>query len=146
MRWGLSLDQPPASGRSPLAASGVALAGANAGPAGELTAEELLALPLGGVRLAVLSACDTGRGVGVPGQGVLGLQAAVLASGARALLMSAWGVPDEATSLLMAEFYEGLWGEGRPPAAALRRAQAAVRAVYDAPRAWAGWVLVGDVF
>lgn len=134
--------------RSPLATSGIALAGANTGPHGNLTAEEIVGLDLRTARLVVLSACDTGRGAEVTGQGVLGLQAAVQAAGARALLMSLWPVSDNATATLMASFYHGLWEEKRSPAAALRHAQAEVRArpEWEAPRFWAGWSLVGDVF
>ena len=137
---------PP--GRSPLAMSGLALAGANDGPHGNLSAEEIVGLRLDRTSLAVLSACDTGRGDEVPGQGVLGLQAAVQAAGARALLMSLWPVPDDATAALMGAFYRCLWVEGLTPAEALRHAQAAVRtrAGWGAPVCWAGWSLVGDVF
>ena len=136
-------------GRSPLAESGLALAGANTGPAeGRLTAEELVGLDLSAARLVVLSACDTGRGAEVTGQGVLGLQAAVGAAGARSLLMSLWPVPDAATAALMAAFYRGLWADGLGPAEALRNAQAEVRSApgWSAPEFWAAWVLVGDAF
>src|SRR5690606_16904326 len=74
--------------RNPLAESGLALAGANDGPGGALTAEELVGLDLSGTRLVVLSACATGRGTEVTGQGVLGLQASFTAAGVRSLLMS----------------------------------------------------------
>jgi len=138
----------PSPGRSPLAESGLVLAGANRGPHGNLSAEEILGLRLERARLVVLSACDTGRGAEVPGQGVLGLQASLQAAGARALLMSLWPVPDDATAALMGAFYRGLWLEGLAPADALRQAQAAVRrrAGWGAPVCWAGWSLVGDVF
>ena len=135
-------------GRNPLAESGLALAGANAGASGLLSAEEMVGLDLRGARLVVLSACDTGRGAEVTGQGVLGLQAAVQAAGARALLMSLWPVDDDATAALMSAFYRGLWRDGLGPAEALRQAQAAVRAEarWRAPAFWAGWSLVGDAF
>lgn len=136
-------------GRSPLAESGLAFAGANAGPQGTLTAEEIVGIDLSRARLVVLSACDTGRGAEVTGQGVLGLQAAVGAAGARALLMSLWPVDDGATAALMTAFYRGLWAERLGPAEALRHAQAAVRAdaahpAWAAPDFWAGWALVGE--
>ena len=132
--------------RNPLVVSGLALAGANGGPAGRLTAEQLVGLDLTGVRLVVLSACETGRGTEVTGQGVLGLRAALAAAGVRSVLMSLWQVPDESTALLMQEFYRGLWEEGLRPAEALRRAQGAVRADprFVAPVYWAAWTLVGD--
>jgi CHAT domain-containing protein/tetratricopeptide (TPR) repeat protein len=141
----------PAAGfaeRSPLATSGLALAGANVGPEGNLTAEEIVGLDLRKARLVVLSACDTGRGAEVTGQGVLGLQAAVQAAGARALLMSLWPVPDDATAVLMGSFYRCLWEEKRSPAVALSQAQNQVRSRegWEAPVYWAGWSLVGDAF
>lgn len=58
--------------RNPLSESGLALAGANAGAVGTLTAEELVGLNLRGVELVVLSECDTGRGAEVTGQGGVG--------------------------------------------------------------------------
>ena len=139
-------------GRSPLALSGLVLAGANtpddAPGGGVLTAEELVGLDLSGTRLVALSACETGRGAEVAGQGVLGLQSSLTAAGARAVLMSLWSVPDASTAALMTAFYRGLWSEGRSPAEALRRAQAEVRATpgWEAPLHWAGWVISGDAF
>ena len=137
-----------AAQRNPLVESGLALAGANTGPAGNLTAEELVGLDLDGTRLVTLSACDTGRGTEITGQGVMGLRASVEAAGARALLMSLWKVPDASTALLMETFYWGLWAEGLAPAEALRRAQEAVRSDprYRAPVHWAAWTLSGDAF
>ncbi len=146
VRGWIDEDHEVASGRSPLSTSRLALAGASGGPE-YLTAEELVGLDLRAARLVVLSACDSGRGAEVAGQGVLGLQAAVVAAGARALLMSVWKVPDEATAALMAAFYRGLWEEGRSPASALRQAQAEVRSTgWNDLEDWAGWVLLGDVF
>ncbi|RME04319.1 MAG: CHAT domain-containing protein, partial [Deltaproteobacteria bacterium] len=101
-----------------------------------------------GMALLTLSACDTGRGTEVTGQGVLGLQAAVMAAGARGLLMSLWPVPDESTRLLMTHFYEDVWEGGLSPRTALLAAQRAVRddpsRKFTHPLHWAGWVLVGD--
>lgn len=131
--------------RNPLVESGLALAGANAGPEGLLTAEVLVGLELPGTRLVVLSACDTGRGAEVTGQGVLGLRASVLAAGTEALVMSLWPVPDAPTALLMERFYRGIWAEALTPAEALKEAQAAVRAIpqYEAPVNWAAWTISG---
>ena len=54
---------------------------------GLLTAEEILGLGLRQTMLVALSACQPGRGRETTGQGVLGLQAAILVAGARSLLM-----------------------------------------------------------
>jgi CHAT domain-containing protein len=71
----------------------------------------------------VLSACDTGRGQVAGGEGVLGLQRAFQLAGARSVVASLWKVPDEATQVLMAEFYKNLWEKKRPKLEALRQAQ-----------------------
>jgi CHAT domain-containing protein/Tfp pilus assembly protein PilF len=115
--------------RSPLALSGLVLAGANlegegAPPdRGILTAEAIAGLDLDGLDLAVLSACDTGLGEVAGGEGVFGLQRAFHIAGCRDVVASLWQVDDEATAALMGLFYHGLWAEKLPPLEALRRAQ-----------------------
>jgi CHAT domain-containing protein len=114
-------------GRNPLVRSGLVLAGANRSVAqGILTAEEVADLDLRGVELAVLSACDTGRGKQVAGEGVLGLQRAFQAGGARTLVISLWSVNDAATSVLMEEFYTNLWANKMSKLKALQEAQRTV--------------------
>jgi CHAT domain-containing protein len=111
--------------------SGVVLAGAGRAPQagqtdqedGILTAEEVAALDLRGTELVTLSACDTGLGRITRGQGVLGLQQAFAAAGARTLVTSLWPVDDVATVILMEEFYQNLWQKRLPKLEALRQAQ-----------------------
>jgi CHAT domain-containing protein len=109
--------------------SGLVLAGANIRPTelgrddGILTALEVAELDLSGVELAVLSACETGLGRVAGGEGLLGLQRAFQVAGARAVVASLWKVGDEATQILMAEFYKNLWERKLPKAEALRQAQ-----------------------
>jgi CHAT domain-containing protein len=96
-----------------------------------------------------MSACETGLGTKVAAQGVLGLRASLVASGARTLLMSLWRVPDGATVMLMERFYENLLTKHEPPAVALRNAQRHVRddaplQAYQHPVNWGAWVLVGE--
>jgi CHAT domain-containing protein/tetratricopeptide (TPR) repeat protein len=149
---GAETEAPPAN-RNPLVESGLALAGANLRDAtteearGLLTAEEIVGLDLSRCELLTLSACDTGRGEEITGQGVMGLRSACLAAGARSLVMSLWTVPDESTEKLMRAFYAGLWQEHLPPALALARAQEAVRddpsGTFADPIHWAGWAIAG---
>jgi CHAT domain-containing protein len=114
-------------GRNPLLLSGLVLAGANQSPEkGLVTAEEVSSLDLRGLDLAVLSACETGRGKVTAGEGVQGLQQAFQAAGARTLVVSLWNVDDAATSVLMEEFYANLWQKKLSKLEALRQAQLTV--------------------
>jgi tetratricopeptide (TPR) repeat protein len=144
--------EPGASSRIPFSRSGLVLSGANAGASEEaqspyLTADDLLGLRLDGLKMIVLSACETGLGDSIAGQGVLGLRTAIAASGAKVLIMSLWDVPDAApTRELMRQFYAGLWQQHLPIPAALLAAQTKVASdpAYKAPKNWAGWIVVGQ--
>jgi CHAT domain-containing protein len=93
---------------------------------GILTAEEVLSLDLRGTDLVVLSACQTAAGDGWYGQGVIGLQRAFHAAGARAVAATLWPVDDAATSVLIEQFYKNLWEKKLPRLEALRQAQLTV--------------------
>ncbi|MFO0934525.1 MAG: CHAT domain-containing tetratricopeptide repeat protein [Planctomycetota bacterium] len=115
---------------------------------GFLTVLEVLRMDLR-ADLAVLSACETGRGKVVSGEGIVGLTRAFMFAGSPSVLCSLWKVDDAATAALMKRFYE-LWNPkdgspGKSPAAALREAQAFVRAQprWKHPYYWAAWVLWG---
>ncbi len=98
-----------------LLGSGLALAGANRqgglahGDDGLLTAEEIAGLDLSSVEWAVLSACETGLGQSVPGEGILGLRRAFRVAGVRTLIMSLWPVNDDVTHQWMTALYEARW-------------------------------------
>ncbi len=92
---------------------------------GILTAREISHLNLQGTDLVVMSACQTGLGE-VTGEGVFGLQRAFKKAGVQTLLMSLWEVDDEATQLMMSEFYHIL-AQGKTKRQALESAQAKVR-------------------
>jgi CHAT domain-containing protein/lipopolysaccharide biosynthesis regulator YciM len=97
---------------NPLLRSGLALAGANvnhSGPEkGILTALEASNLDLWGTKLVTLSACDTGVGEILNGEGVYGLRRAFLLAGAESVVMSLWPVSDYATREMMTSYYKGL--------------------------------------
>ena len=62
-------------------------------------------MDLSGVEWAVLSACDTGVGDWVAGEGVAGLRRAFQLAGARTVIMSLWAVGDRAAAQWMTELY-----------------------------------------
>ncbi len=119
--------------RNPLVLSGLAVGrrngqfmGKDAIPPddrGMLTAEAIAGLPLQGLDLAVLSACDSGLGTVAGGEGVFGLQRAFHLAGTRTVIASLWAVRDRATRVLMAELYKNLWEKNLPKLDALRQAQ-----------------------
>jgi CHAT domain-containing protein len=95
-------------------------------------------------RLAVLSACDTGRGHIRPGEGVIGMSWAFLAAGVPTIVVSDWRAPSAATASLMVDFHRALL-RGLQPAAALREAQLARRRdpANVNPYYWGGFTVVG---
>ncbi|MFG6103151.1 CHAT domain-containing tetratricopeptide repeat protein [Leptothoe sp. EHU-05/26/07-4] len=107
---------------------------------GLLTAQEVMQLDLK-ADLVVLSACNTGRGQ-ITGDGVVGLSRSFLAAGANNLVASLWAVPDEATAMLMTEFYQQLQIEP-DKAVALRQAMLHTLADHPDPRDWAAFFLIG---
>ncbi len=96
--------------------------------------------------LAVLSACQTGRGKLSKGEGVIGLSRALVYAGARSIMVSYWSVADESTAELMTDFYQILVSQ---PALGARHAlqQAKVNMIkkdrFAAPYYWAPFVLIG---
>lgn len=91
---------------------------------GILTGAEIALLDLRGTELVVLSACDTGGGSVVAGEGVLGLRRAFVQAGARSLLLTLWPVHDRSTAAFMEDFYRHL-AEGADPGSALAATQRA---------------------
>jgi CHAT domain-containing protein/tetratricopeptide (TPR) repeat protein len=73
--------------------------------------------------LVVLSACETGLGRVVRGEGIVGLSRAFLYAGARAVCVSLWRVADASSPPLMKALYEGIREPGRSKAEALQEAQ-----------------------
>jgi CHAT domain-containing protein/tetratricopeptide (TPR) repeat protein len=125
---------------------------------GLLRAQEIVRGWRTGADLVVLSACETGLGRRVDGEGYIGFAQAFFQVGARCLLLSLWKVDDRATALLMTRFYDNLWGTAKSPrgpgsmtkAAALREAKTWLREQeidgrnLEDPYFWSGFVLIGD--
>jgi CHAT domain-containing protein len=113
------------------------------GDDGLLEAWEIMELDLQ-ADLAVLSACETGRGRVAPGEGLIGLSWAFSVAGCPTTVVSHWKVDSASTSRLMVEFHRRL-ARGRPKADALREAALAVKADprYAHPFYWAGFIVLG---
>jgi CHAT domain-containing protein/tetratricopeptide (TPR) repeat protein len=113
---------------------------------GFLATNEVFNLKLG-APLVMLSACETGLGTEMRGEGVIGLTRAFMYAGAPTVGVSLWSVSDNSTAQLMTDFYKNmLTGQGMPPASAMRAAQQNMIAgkKYAAPFYWAPFVLVGE--
>ena len=98
------------------------------------------------VDLVVLSACRTGLGKDVRGEGLIGLTRGFMYAGASSVVASLWKVDDEATAELMKRFYANMLREGMTPASALRAAQNSIRQQpqWSSPYFWAAFTLQGN--
>jgi CHAT domain-containing protein/tetratricopeptide (TPR) repeat protein len=111
--------------------------------------------------LVTLSACETGTGKSVPGEGYIGFSHAFFRTGALSIIVSLWKADDRATALLMERFYQNYFGHGGETLAAthrmskveaLREAKQWLRNYRDSagetpyghPFYWANFILIGD--
>jgi CHAT domain-containing protein len=96
--------------------------------------------------LVVLSACQTGLGKEVRGEGLMGLTRAFLYAGVPRVIVSLWNVNDRATAELMASLYRDMLREGKRPSEALREAQLELRKKkrWESPFYWAAFVQHGE--
>jgi CHAT domain-containing protein len=141
---------------SALQLAGMAFSGANRETAqpdsagGIVTAEEIGTLDLHGTAWAVLSACYSGIGRLLAGEGVLGLRYAFRSAGVRTVIMSLWAADDESTREWMHELYAARLARHASTAEAVRRANLEIlrkrRAAGTSthPYYWAPFVAVGD--
>ena len=79
---------------------------------GIITPAEAAAMNLSGTWIVALSACQSGQGDSIGGEGVFGLRRAFMVAGARSLLMTLWPVSDETTAQIMKGFYEESLAKG----------------------------------
>lgn len=112
-----------------LSRSGLALTGANVGMQslqgdGFLTAYDVVGMDLFGTDLVVLSACESGLGSVLEGEGVLGLGRSFRIAGARNVVMSLWRLSETEALLQLRAFYEA-YEKGVSPVIALRDVQRA---------------------
>lgn len=109
---------------------------------GLLRGRDLAALDLD-ADLVMLSACSTGSGTDVHGEGVEGLTGPLLEAGARGVVASLWRVDDRTTAEFVQTFYDAL-ADGHPTGTALTIAKRNAMARGEPPAVWAAFTLVGD--
>ena len=138
---------------NPMNRTGLLLAGANMALVGKcsdipegvedgiLTAKEITLMDLRNVDIVILSACETGMG-DMNFDGLSGLQSAFKMAGVQTIIMSLWKVNDQATQLLMTEFYNNWIGKQQSKREAFRNAQNTVRSKYEEPEYWAGFIML----
>jgi CHAT domain-containing protein len=113
---------------------------------GLLLASDVYNLKLPATELVVLSACQTGLGKEIRGEGVIGLTRGFMYAGAPRVGVSLWNVSDRATADLMQSFYRGMLTRRHRPAAALRAAQIefSKSKQWQTPYFWAAFTLQGE--
>ena len=154
-------DMPIQYAIDPLDRCGLLFAGANMALTGHsrdlpdgvqdgiLTAREISLMDLRDCDLVVLSACETAKG-DITSEGVFGLQRAFKMAGVQTIIMSLWKVNDNATQMLMTEFYTNWIEKKQSKREAFRNAQNAVRyavdeygdRMYADPVYWAGFIML----
>ncbi len=96
--------------------------------------------------LVVLSACDTGRGKILLGEGVANMARGFLFAGASRVVVSNWAVSDDATRAPMVAFYAKMLAGGLRPGDALRAAKLEMLRAGGAfahPAQWGAFVIWG---
>jgi CHAT domain-containing protein len=94
--------------------------------------------------VVALTACQSGLGRNISGEGTMGMGRAFQYAGAKSVLMSLWSVAEKSSVQLVESFFRHI-KEGRGKLVALRMARTEIRqAGYDHPFFWAPFILVGE--
>lgn len=93
--------------------------------------------------LVVLSACESGGGMVVRGEGIVGLAMPLFEAGARAIALTRWTISDQSTVSFIERFYLGL-AAGENAADALRSAKLDAIRRGASPAEWAAFTVIGD--
>lgn len=113
---------------------------------GMLNTYELFSMDLN-AGLAVLSACNTGTGKLLKGEGIMNLARGFIYAGVPGIVMTMWSVDDESGAQIVNKFYEYL-EDGMDKDEALRQAKLDLLAKGDPLRShpfyWAAYVNIGD--
>jgi CHAT domain-containing protein len=113
---------------------------------GLLNAHEIYNMNLK-ARMVVLSACNSGDGKFLKGEGVMSLARGFFYSGCPSLIMTLWTVEDLSGATLMSSFYKYL-AQSFPKDVALQQAKLEYLETADTlkshPYFWSGYVVIGD--
>ncbi|HSE41059.1 MAG TPA: CHAT domain-containing tetratricopeptide repeat protein [Acidobacteriota bacterium] len=125
--------------------SALVLTAGNESEDGFLTMREVFDLKLN-ADLVVLSACKSGLGKEIRGEGITGISRAFLCAGTPSVLVSLWDVYDRSTADLMTSFYKNMETKNLSKAAALRAARLEMmqNPKYSHPYYWAPFILIGQ--
>ncbi len=96
--------------------------------------------------LIVLSACETGLGKEIQGEGLVGLTRGLMYAGGERLVVSLWQVSDEGTAVFMQEFYKEMLQNGKSANQALRATQLKMWKddKWRNPNNWAAFAFLGE--
>ena len=96
--------------------------------------------------LVVLSACETGIGEEIRGEGLVSLTRGFMYAGAKRVVVSLWSVEDNSTSELMQSYYQKMLETGKNPVEAMRETQLEmfISEERKAPYYWAPFVVQGE--
>ncbi len=111
---------------------------------GILTAYEAMNLDLNETELVILSACETGLGEIKHGEGVFGLQRAFRVAGAKNIMISLRKVNDQATKMLITDFYKR-WLASGDIRTSFKQAQIALQKTFPSPYFWGSFVLISGI-
>jgi CHAT domain-containing protein len=112
--------------------------------------DEIYALDLNNTSLVILSACETGAGRNVTGEGILSLSRGFMYAGSKGMLSTLWKTEDEVSAKLMKNFYNEMQ-EGYTAEEALQRAKVkfledrSVSEKYKTPNYWSNFIYVGRI-
>ena len=96
--------------------------------------------------LVILSACETGLGKLVRGEGMVGFTRALMYAGTPSVILSLWEVGDNSTKELFVDYYGRLAQDGKEKYKPLRQVQLDMieRGKYANPYYWAPFVFIGE--
>lgn len=117
------------------------------GEDGIVTGEEVSHMQFDETQLVVLSACESGLGFSLAGEGLFGLQRAFIQAGVKNIIVTLWKVDDHITRYFMLALYKQLLLEKKSVRDAFSLAKRELRTMedgkYDDPNHWAAFVLLG---